>query len=104
MVWGERWEGDSGWGTRVHPWRNHDDVWQNQYNIVKLKEKYYVGSRYLELKFLKIPFTIAPKNEIPNYTSNTMCTYLCLEDETVWEKNQVKSEQMEKKIQYNIVK
>ena len=33
----ERWygEGDSGWGTRVHPWQMHVDVWQNQYNIVK---------------------------------------------------------------------
>jgi len=27
------------WGTRVHPWRTHVDVWQNQYNIVKLKKK-----------------------------------------------------------------
>ena len=25
----------SGLGTRVHPWRIHVDVWQNQYNIVK---------------------------------------------------------------------
>ena len=24
-----------GWGTRVHPWRIHIDVWQNQYSIVK---------------------------------------------------------------------
>ena len=33
----ERWygEGDSGWGTRVHPWQMHVDVWQNQNNIVK---------------------------------------------------------------------
>ena len=29
------WEGGSGWGTRVHPWRIHVDVWQNQYKIVK---------------------------------------------------------------------
>ena len=28
-------EGGSGWGTRVHPWRIHVDIWQNQYNIVK---------------------------------------------------------------------
>jgi len=27
--------GGSGWGTRVHPWQMHVDVWQNQYNIVK---------------------------------------------------------------------
>ena len=25
----------SGWGTRVHPWRIHVNVWQNQYNTVK---------------------------------------------------------------------
>jgi len=35
IVWGERWEEGSGWGTRVHPWQIHVDVWQNQYNIVK---------------------------------------------------------------------
>ena len=35
MVWGGRWEGGSGWGTRVHRWRIHVEVWQNQYNIVK---------------------------------------------------------------------
>ena len=38
-VWGERWEGASGLGTRIHPWRIHVDVWQNQYNIVKEKKK-----------------------------------------------------------------
>ena len=27
--------GGSGWGTRVHLWRIHVDVWQIQYNIVK---------------------------------------------------------------------
>ena len=35
MVRGGRWEEGSGWGTRVHPWWIHVDVWQNQYNIVK---------------------------------------------------------------------
>ena len=34
MVSGWRWEGGSGWGTRVHLWQIHDGVWQNQYNIV----------------------------------------------------------------------
>ena len=32
---GGRWERGSGLGTRVHLWRIHVDVWQNQYNIVK---------------------------------------------------------------------
>ena len=35
MVWGGRREGGSGWGTRVHLWWIHVDVWKNQYNIVK---------------------------------------------------------------------
>ena len=29
----------SGWGPRVYLWRIHVDMWQNQYNIVKLKNK-----------------------------------------------------------------
>ena len=29
----------SGWGTRVCLWWIHVDIWQNQYNIVKLKNK-----------------------------------------------------------------
>jgi len=35
MLWGGRRERGSGWGTHVHPWRVHVDVWQIQYNIVK---------------------------------------------------------------------
>ena len=27
--------GASGWGTHVHPWLIHVNVWQNLYNIVK---------------------------------------------------------------------
>ena len=39
MVWGGRWEEGSGWGTHIYLWRIHFDIWQNQYNIVKLKNK-----------------------------------------------------------------
>ena len=39
MVWGGRREEGSGWGTREYLWRIHVDIWQNQYNIVKLKNK-----------------------------------------------------------------
>ena len=39
MVRGGRREEDSGWGTRVYLWQIHVDIWQNQYNIVKLKNK-----------------------------------------------------------------
>ena len=39
MVWGGRREEGSRWGTCEYPWRIHVDIWQNQYNIVKLKNK-----------------------------------------------------------------
>ena len=39
MVWGGRREEGSGWGTRVYLWWIHVDIWQNEYNIVKLKNK-----------------------------------------------------------------
>ena len=44
MVCGGRREEGSGWGTHVYLWRIPFDVWQNQYNIVKFKNK---------IKFLK---------------------------------------------------
>ena len=39
VVRGGRREGGSGWVTRVYLWWMHVDIWQNQYNIVKLKNK-----------------------------------------------------------------
>ena len=38
MVWGRRREEGSGWGTHVYLWQIHFDIWQNQYNIVKLNK------------------------------------------------------------------
>ena len=32
--------GGSGWGTHVHPWWIHVNLWQSQYNIAKLKKKH----------------------------------------------------------------
>ena len=39
MVWGGRREEGSWWGAQVYLWWTHFDTWQNQYNIVKLKNK-----------------------------------------------------------------
>ena len=39
MVWGGRREEGSGWGTHVYLWQINFDIWQNQYNIVKLNKK-----------------------------------------------------------------
>ena len=47
----------SGWGTRVYLWWIHVDIWQNQYNIVKLKNK----KKKNEFSFLNpILFLIQP--------------------------------------------
>ena len=35
---GERKEEGSGWGPHVYLWQIHFDIWQNQYNIVKLNK------------------------------------------------------------------
>ena len=60
MVWGGRREEGSGWGTHVYLWRIHFDIWQNEYNIVKFKNK---------IKFKKI------KNK--NYWMYTH-SYMCI--------------------------
>ena len=57
MVWGgRRSEEGSGWGTHVYLWRIHFNIWQNQYNIVKfknkVKKKYY--NEYNHHKKIKI--------------------------------------------------
>ena len=39
MVQGGKREEGSEWGTHVYLWWIHVDIWQNQYNIVKLKNK-----------------------------------------------------------------
>ena len=39
MVRGGRRENGSGWGTCVYLWKIRVDIWQNQYNILKLKNK-----------------------------------------------------------------
>ena len=39
MVWGGRREEGSQWGIHVYLWWIHCDIWQNQYNIVKFKNK-----------------------------------------------------------------
>ena len=54
MVWGGRRERGSGWGTRVYLWQIHVDIWQNQYNIVKLKNKI----KKMEKKKIKWAFQV----------------------------------------------
>ena len=46
MVRGGRREEGSGWGTHVYLWRIHFDIWQNQYNIVKFKNKIKLKKKF----------------------------------------------------------
>ena len=46
---GRRGEG-SGWGTLVYLWWIHFDIWQNEYNIVKLKNKIILKKKEREKK------------------------------------------------------
>ena len=76
MVWGGRREDGSGWGSRVYLWRIHVDIWQNQYNIVKLKNKKKL------------------KNKIRKKKNKKNCVFLrvvagesmLLENQLVWDK------------------
>ena len=36
MVWGGRRKGGSGWGTHVHPWLIHVNVWQKPLQYCKV--------------------------------------------------------------------
>ena len=51
---GGRKEAGSGWGVRVYLWWIHVDIWQNQYNIIKLKNKKQKKSKKVKLLHCQI--------------------------------------------------
>ena len=53
MVWGGRREEGSGCGTHVYLWWIHFNIWQNQYNIVKFKNKIKLKKNIYDLKLEK---------------------------------------------------
>ena len=63
MVWGGRREEGSGCGTHVYLWQIHFDIWQNQYNIVKLKNK-------IKLKKEKILPSLLPHDLCPEWNAS----------------------------------
>ena len=70
MVWGGRREEGSGWGTRVYLWRIHFDIWQNQYNIVKLKNKVKLKTNKKTNKLLNLG--PRPNNHLCNGKSSLL--------------------------------
>ena len=66
MVWGGRREEGSGWGTHVYLWWIHFDIWQNQYNIVKFKNKIKKKRIFLQghVKILPQVYEEEPVNSV----------------------------------------
>ena len=61
-VQGGRREEGSGWGTRVYLWWIHVDIWQNQYNIAKLKNKIKKMEKKRKKKLKNVTLIISSKN------------------------------------------
>ena len=79
MVWGGSWEGGSRWGTCVHPWWIHVNVWQNQYNIVKYKNKnknWKISQSTGGKKRINCQIMLVRKKNIWGIYSKTMLTWL----------------------------
>ena len=63
MVLGAGREEGSGWGTHVCLWWIHFNIWQNQYNIVKLKNKIkfkyvYIIEKNINLKIYILKYKL----------------------------------------------
>ena len=91
MVWGGRREEGSGWGTHVYLWWIHLDIWQNQYNIVKLnkikltknwKKKKVVYNSYSSFKRQGKMSLSLGKFSLPN----PLPSLVSLEAMTFWDK------------------
>ena len=54
MGWGGRWEGGSRWGTHVHPWLSHVNVWQKPLQNCKV----------ISLQFLFLFFYFSNLNKL----------------------------------------
>ena len=53
MVRAGRREEGSGWGAHVYLWRIHFNIWQNQYNVVKFKNKIKLKTKTKQKKTKK---------------------------------------------------
>ena len=72
MVWGGRTEEGSGWGTHLYLWQIHFDIWQNQYNIVKLKKK-SISSSALSLLHSPTPTSIHDHRKNHSLDQTDLC-------------------------------
>ena len=63
MVWGGRRDEGSGWGTHICLWWIHFNM-QNQYNIVKFKNKIKLKKKNLPPHFLFLKYKIRETNRV----------------------------------------
>ena len=76
-------EEGSRWGTHVYLWWIHFDIWQNQYNIVKFKNKIKLKKKKDQVSFhfvaaLTVRVILEPKN-IKFVTVSTVYLSICHE-------------------------
>ena len=72
MVWGGRREEGSGWGTHVYLWWIHFDIRQNQYNIVKFKNKIKLQKKENVLQLKKKKRHASYENKINLLTASKL--------------------------------
>jgi len=75
MVWGGRREEGSGWGTHVYLWQIHFDIWQNQYNIVKLNKIKFKKINKIKLKNRDITLPTTTKKIGGIFSLNVVLVY-----------------------------
>ena len=81
MVWGGRREEGSGWETHVYLWRIHFDIWQNQYNIVKLKNKIKIKKKKKESVCNAVDLgSVLGSGRSPEEGNGNPLQYSCLEN------------------------
>ena len=64
MIWGERWAGDSGLGTHVHPRLIHVNVWQCMAKESKNKNKKKTNKIKIECIHMKKKLTILENTSV----------------------------------------
>ena len=67
-------EEGSGWETHVYQWRIHVGIWQNQYNIVKFKNKIKLKKKESSQKKKKTNNKIR-LNVLYHFYCNIACKY-----------------------------
>ena len=81
MGWGGRWEGGSGWGTHVHLWLIHVNVWQKPpqyYKVISLQLKILKSQIYIREYMLQYSIYIKYKTRSNEFMLLSIMTLVTL--------------------------